>query len=673
MENYNLLSLTHAKRDQDRKTVFSVDTDKSVEAANNVNSQEQILSINEAQYIVKPINFDDEIDNARINGKVVDALGTISDETLEKIYDKTIPEIKAATSPVIKYASTYKSHKAADVAKIKGIIYAIHHPEAPVPTTSGEPAPGVSGEPTPGTSGEPTPGASGEPTPGVSGEPTPGTSGEPTPGTSGEPTPGVSGEPTPGTSGEPTPETSGEPSPTPSGTGTGTSFITAKYNNFYNAETMFDYLSTLTGGQITKNTGITRAQLVKLTQNELAEEENHCFFGALNRIFYNKTSFNKDNNDVLSFEEIDNLFKTLGFGDELGEEPTAFLNKINQYCDEIQAEYERLTPQKRLEFVIDKARDYLEAAGLTRQIEALNRLISETDTYHTGSNVIKVGQIVMADCNDGTKAGVPKLTDEAIRSGAYAFVGGAYTSKGLQPYMFNGGTYITSHPKASDAIYKLSLYSSDKDSSGSDFGLTLDIRYVDENFQPVYTQANGGLTPWYDLVHVLVHELTHATAYQYSSSDSENMTASAMKYFNRSEVDNYHNLGLISDEDYNYYLNNIEKNVTIFDYQNEQEYMGVANRILNVFTCMWDEYAAYQADADYLDSIAGDEFNSNMTTAKKCESEKNAILEHIWQMYDQFGSTTSSDGRYTLTEAYPNGKLEDVIFTEKDRKNWTWA
>ena len=206
----------------------------------------------------------------------------------------------------------------------------------------------------------------------------------------------VSTEPSTGVSEEPT---------EPSGEGTGKSFITEKYNNFYNAETMFEFLSTLTGGQVTKSTGITRAQLIKLTQNELAEADNECFFGALNRIFDNTTHFNKDRNEVLSFEEIDNFFKTLGFNDELGEDPTAFLNKVNQYTEEIQNEYKSLSNQKRLEFIIDKTKDYLTAAGLTKQLAALNRLSGERDTANS-SAAAKVGQIVIADLNGGATSGV---------------------------------------------------------------------------------------------------------------------------------------------------------------------------------------------------------------------------------------------------------------------------
>ena len=630
MENYNLLSLTYAKRGQGRKTIYSAETDKPVATTNNSNVQGQNLSIETHNGIVSQIDFiinGQEGDSATINGKVVDAFGTISDDVLEQIYEKTIPEIKSTTSPVVKFSTTYKSYKPSDVAKIKGIIYAIHHPvEEPSPTVSDDP--GISVEPSPTVSDDP----------------------------------GISGEPSPTVSDDPS--TSEEPSATPSGEGTGKSFITAKYNEFYNAETMFEYLSTLTGGQITKDTGITRAQLVKLTQNEVSEAENECFFGALNRIFNNTTHFNTDGNGVLSFTEIDNLFKTLGYNDELGEDPTAFLNKVNQYTEEIQTQYKSLNSQKRLEFIIARTREYLEAAGLTKQLNALNRLSSETDTANPGATA-KVGQIVITNLN-------PNQSSLVITQGAYS------SSCTLPTLTINNNDRVWSvkstseHPAKSGMAYEVGIWSTDSDSAGSDLGLTLDITLVQDNY------------PWYAAVDVMVHELTHATASQYASGLDD---TSILQDFEYSEIKALHDKGAISNSDWTYY--EAHKSADINDIYSSggnaalDEYMQVATNIMYATNCMWGEFAAYQADADYMDSIAGDVFNNaggnrfgnrQIDTAVASASEQGAIFNHVWAYYDNSGTGNyNSVTKQNEIEAYPEGALEDIIFTANSRRNWTWA
>ena len=627
MENYNLLSLTYKIRDNGRKTIYSAETDGNVVVNSTMNQGYDLIEVQRA--IVNQIDHTlEDGDSAMLNGKVVNAFGTVSDEVIENIFNTTVPELVPVKTPVIKFASTYKSYNPSDIAKIKGIIYAIHHPDDPSPTPSTAPEPTVSGEPDEGTSVEPT----------------------------------SSDEPGTDVSTEPSTEVSGEPSAEPSGEGTGKSFITDKYNNFYNAETMFEFLSTATGGQVTKSTGITRAQLIKLTQNELAEADNKCFFGALNRIFDNTTHFNKDGNEVISFEEIDNFFKTLGFGDELGEDPSAFLNKINQYTEEIQTQYKSLSNQKRLEFIIEKTKDYLNAAGLTKQLNALNRLSGERDTANS-SAAAKVGQIVIADLNGGATSGV-------ITQGAYSS-SCSVASLG-SPINKTWNVNASSHPKASGTPYEIGLWFTDSDQGGADLGLTLDISLIQDGY------------PWYAAVDVMVHELTHATASQYTGDDDD---ARLLKNFAYSEIEKLHSKGAISEADWAYYQ--AHKDESINDIYNNSgmsqlsEFMQVVADLMYATNCMWGEYAAYQADADYMDSIAGDVFNNangnsfgnrQVDTAVASAAEKDAIINHIWTLYDNSGAGNYNSGTgQNEIEAYPEGKLEDLIFTANARKNWTWA
>ena len=603
MENYNLLSLTNQKKNQAQIGVYTV---KSTDNSNNVPNNS--ISTNSNTSIGTYTVGNNNEDVACLNGKLVNAFCVLSDEAINDLLDTTIPEITEANSQTTKISTGYKSYDPTEVAKIKSIIYALHHKSSPEPT----PSDGGGDDPTPPPS--------------------------------------------------PSDETYGE------GEGTGSSFITEKYNNFYNAETMFDYLSTLTGGEITKSTGITRAQLVKLTQNEVAETENSGFFGALNRIFYNTTHFNTDNNSVLSFEEIDRLFQTLGYANELGENPTSFLNKVNQYAAEIQTQYKSLSPQKRLEFVIEKTREYLEAAGLTKQLAALDRMLSETDTQSGGS--VKVGQIALADLNPGLV--VPS------DGSSFSMTNGSYTYNYYSPEKLYQDD---NHPKKSGNLYyDVGVFASDTDEQGADLGITLDIRKIDESYDTNYN-TKVGISEWYEMVDVLVHELTHATSHLYVKLDSDGDTiysSNNFAMFKESELSDLHNRGIISDSDWNYYQT--YKNTA--NAPGDSQYKSVVSRLMYAVSCMSGEYAAYQADADYLDSIAGDVFNKSgnnfgnnkFDNAVYGASEKDAIINHIWTYYDNNGSGNyNQDKDAYLFEAYPDDSWNDEIFTFNKRKNWVWA
>lgn len=356
-------------------------------------------------------------------------------------------------------------------------------------------------------------------------------------------------------------------------------------SEFGDTETMFEYLHNVNPA-ITKENGITRAQLITLTQDDNWEDANGDFFGSLNRIF---DVLDKDDDAVLSYDEI-NAF----IGEELGEDTLAYYNNVQAYSDKIQEEYSVLSGQEKLEFAIDKTREYLEASGMQSQLDALDRLLGMEDKW----NDISVGQISIADLNKDNNS-------EWITLGAYT----PYTYQ--MDYENDGKTY------------SISVFASDDDFTDEhgnkiDLGITLDVTYLEE-----------GKT-WYELVNVLVHELTHATAYQYSAQDgTTNITWDS--------IEQLHDLGYMSDDEYNWYDVNWDE-----DWTDDQIY-----RLYYLSTCAWGEYTAYQADADYIDSIAGDIFDSHLTTAVDGKDEKQTIIDHIDASYNEPGESE---------EAYPDFK-----------------
>ena len=361
---------------------------------------------------------------------------------------------------------------------------------------------------------------------------------------------------------------------------------------FDDVESMFDWLNEQ-DPSISKETGITRAQLIALTQNDSWEDSNYDFFGSINRIF---DILDKNGNDILTVEEIKELI-----GEEIGTSASALQSKVEAYAAEIQEEYESLSLQGKLEFGIEKAREYLEAAGLTAQLDALDRLLAGTDTH----NSVHVGQIAFADLSDAAPDGYITM--------------GYYTSNGLQAE-YNGMNYT--------------IYASDSDSSTDDLGLTLNQEYF-------------ATAKWYELVDTLVHELTHATAYQFSIVDSEGY----LIYVSQDIIDALHTAGALTDDEYSYYTANIK---TLMDEANARGEFDSTdghytftdeklNRLFYLTYTMWGEYSAYQADADYVDSIAGDEFDAGggITTAVDGPNEKGTIESHIETAYNLDGYVES--------------------------------
>ena len=362
-------------------------------------------------------------------------------------------------------------------------------------------------------------------------------------------------------------------------------------DEFDDVESMFDWLNEQ-DPSISQETGITRAQLIELTQNDDWEDANYDFFGSLNRIF---DVLDKNDNDILTVDEIKELI-----GEEIGTSASALQSKVETFAEELQTEYESLSLQGKLEFGIEKTREYLEAAGLTAQLEALDRLLAGTDTY----NSVHVGQIAFADLSASAPDGYITM--------------GSYTSNGLQA-TYNGMNYT--------------IYASDSDTSKNDLGLTLNQEYF----------ANA---KWYELVDTLVHELTHATAYQYSIVGSEGY----LIYVSQDIIDALHTAGALTDDEYSYYTANIK---TLMDEANARGEFNSAdgnytfsdeklNRFFYLMYTMWGEYSAYQTDADYVDSIAGDEFDAGLlTTATDGPNEKGTIERHIESAYNNDGYVES--------------------------------
>ena len=355
-------------------------------------------------------------------------------------------------------------------------------------------------------------------------------------------------------------------------------------DEFDDVESMFDWLNEQ-DPSISQETGITRSQLIELTQNDRWEDSNYDFFGSINRIF---DVLDKDDNDVLTVEEIKELI-----GEEIGTSASALQSKVEAYAAEIQEEYESLSLQGKLEFGIEKTREYLEAAGLTAQLEALDRLLAGTDLY----NSIHVGQIAFADLSDLAPEGYTTT--------------GAYTTSPLLAE-YNGMNYA--------------IFASDNDTSSGDYGMTLNQAYFETS-------------QWYELVDTLVHELTHATAYNYTIVDDEGY----LIYVSQDIIDDMYAAGALTADEYSYYTDNIR---TLMDEANARHEFDSTdghytftdeklNRFFYLMYTIWGEYSAYQADADYIDSIAGDEFDAGfITTAVDGQYEQGTIEEHIEAAYN---------------------------------------
>lgn len=137
--------------------------------------------------------------------------------------------------------------------------------------------------------------------------------------------------------------------------------------------------NTLNDTSINVNNGLSKAQLLQLTQRDDWEASNSNFFGNINLVF-DEIAGNDGN---LSFEELQSFT-----GYQLGKD-TAAVNKfyanVEDYANDIDSKYQNLSESKKLEFAIDKAKEYLEAMGFDEQLAALNRLNSTPGKIRFGT------------------------------------------------------------------------------------------------------------------------------------------------------------------------------------------------------------------------------------------------------------------------------------------------
>ena len=235
-------------------------------------------------------------------------------------------------------------------------------------------------------------------------------------------------------------------------------------NDFDSVDEMFNYINTV-DPTVTKETGLDGNALWQLTQRDDWERNNNSFFGIMNHGF---NLIDTDNDGVLSYEEISDFV-----GDEMAT-VSDYLNKVQEYSNELQRDFNNMTAQQKLDFAIEKAREYFEQVGLTEQIASLDRLIREN----------KIG---FMDLNQG----------KTYVEGAGGWVLGAYASLADSSGNWAGDD---------DMFF-------DQDGDGIDDyhgGLWLDEYY--------YCERSG--STWYDLVGTLIHELTHATASFHPSDET---------------------------------------------------------------------------------------------------------------------------------------------------------
>jgi len=325
---------------------------------------------------------------------------------------------------------------------------------------------------------------------------------------------------------------------------------------------------------VNMNTGVSRAQLLQITQKDNWEESHSNFFGKLNSAF-DKLDFNGD--DALSYDELKNFT-----GWELGSTSTTFQSKVDTYVAQIQSEFQSKSSTGKINFAIEKARDYMTAMGMSEQLEALQRLQRE-------------GKIGFKDCNNG--ANINDFNNGTISNWTL----GSYNC------LSAGGMYVTDN--------RTSEFDLTGDGVGdlyADGGLFLDQSY--------YSQSS---IQWYELVSTLIHELTHATAYLYSDYPYvESSSLSSYVGLSDEALTMLRDAGCLTDSEFNSYTTK-RNNGTL----TEAEYL----RLSEMTQVMWGEYMAYQTNEDYLDSVAKGDYRGSQESAK--------ISQHIEDNYNVGGYT----------------------------------
>lgn len=368
--------------------------------------------------------------------------------------------------------------------------------------------------------------------------------------------------------------------------------------NFRDADTFLEYVSTRRDSTVTKE-GISRAQLVKLTQNDVWEDNHQDFFGLLNRSFY---SLDKDNSGVLEYEELKEFFGKYLKKDGFNE----YKVQVQAYADEVQNDFSKLKGKAKINKLIELTKDYLTALGTKgkNQLDALERLTTASEDKFTTSDM-HVGQLSF------------KADDKFPNSR----VGGTYNS--------------VSNVFGSYNEYQISIFGRDydDDNANGDYGIAM-------------RESALNTKRWEYLVDVLVHELTHATAYQYNASSDGTLQIS------EATITRLYNAGVFeNDEEYNLAKANYSDLKGSYTLSNNKWYedgnlitdqskTDKLFRYAYMATSASDEYMAYQFDADFNDSIGADELNvvnkdgSWSATQVNGDKEKETIENHIKNGYD---------------------------------------
>ncbi len=359
-----------------------------------------------------------------------------------------------------------------------------------------------------------------------------------------------------------------------------------------------------------EKSGLPLANLVKLTQDDRLEDAHQDFFGQLNRAFSNyyangvlstNSKLDKDGDStIISYDELKNFFAEIDTLDEMK-------TLVQKYSDELQAQYDKLDLQGKLEFGIAKTREYLESMGMQDQLNALDRLLKMQDLH----NDVHCGQISLADLNKGKN-----VYNEGMDEGAYNYM--AYWD-----YDSSGSDY---RYKNSNGTNCFKDFAGDTDDKDSDLGITIDYRVVDKNYDENAQAYNLG--NWYNLVNTLVHELTHATAYQYYDAvGNGEITQKGLDYLEK--------IGAIQKGEYDIKTVQSWYNKVIYDSDWNRTYVPPELlRLEYLGYTAWGEYYAYQKDADYVDSIGGDVLDPEIATAGNGIDEKNIIDRHIKNNYN---------------------------------------
>ena len=418
--------------------------------------------------------------------------------------------------------------------------------------------------------------------------------------------------------------------------------------NFYDADSFFEYVHDKKDSTVTKETGISRSQLIALTQNDKWEDSHNDFFGSLNRSFY---SLDKDNNGTLSYAEVKNFLNTYlkknGYND--------FKTQVQAYSDEIQKKFDEKNNQGKLEFALKLTEDYLKSAGLKNQLAALNRLKAGKDL--DPDTICKVGQISIVEYENENQLG-GYTSWQGYKSYTNANPNGDDVDKAYGEIPNSNKTTPGKPTKLSngDRTYTQTIgyftrdddfYYTDDDGKNqlSNNGLTLSAKYLEKG------------TSWVELVATLVHELTHAT---YSMFSTNGKTDGAIS-ITQDNLTALRQMGALTDEEYELAKENIKdlndkygqymvtasgnwvggKDMSI-DNKNKindatsltAEESAILDKLTYKISAVRGEYMAYQADANYLDSVGGDIFNkrvgdSGSDMAVDGKNEKDTIIKHL--------------------------------------------